>query len=81
MKKRRKDYLVEVEDDGLPVDEVGPWAADKYRRVAMYAEIFSTAMKNVSPTRVYLDLFSGAGHALIKGTRKRVLTSTSRSTE
>jgi three-Cys-motif partner protein len=75
MTKRRKEYLVEVEDDGLLADKVGPWAEDKYRRVAMYAEIFSTGMKNVSPVRVYLDLFAGAGHAIIKDTHKRVMAS------
>ena len=41
----------------------------------MYAEIFSTGMKNRWETRVYLDLFSGAGHAILKDDRRRVLTS------
>lgn len=43
--------------------------------VAMYSEIFSTGMKNVSPTRVYVDLFSGPGHVLMGNAHKRVLTS------
>ena len=28
----RRDYLIEVSEDGLPTAEIGPWAADKYRR-------------------------------------------------
>ena len=75
MTKPRKDYLISAEDDGLVADKVGPWAADKYRHVGMYAEIFSTGMKNLWPTRVYLDLFAGAGHALLGDSQRRVLAS------
>jgi three-Cys-motif partner protein len=41
----------------------------------MYSEIFSTGMKNHWQRRVYLDLFAGSGHAVIRGSRRRVLTS------
>ncbi len=75
MTKPRREYLIEAPDDGLPVPEVGRWAEEKYRRLGMYAEIFSTGMKNVWPTRVYIDLFAGRGHALITETHRRVLTS------
>lgn len=75
MKRRSKDYLVTAPDDGLPAAEVGAWAADKYRRVGMYAEIFSTGMKNRWDCRTYIDLFAGPGHALIRERRQRVLTS------
>ncbi|MDQ6770206.1 MAG: three-Cys-motif partner protein TcmP [Gemmatimonadota bacterium] len=75
MKRRPKDYLIEAPDDGLDAPEVGPWAAEKYRRVGMYSEIFSTGMKNQWPTRVYIDLFSGSGHALLRDPKRRVLTS------
>lgn len=75
MKRPRVDYLIPSEDDGLVADRVGPWAAAKYRHVGMYAKIFSTGMKNIWPMRVYLDLFSGAGHAVLGDTNKRVLTS------
>jgi len=64
-----------VEDDGLLVSDVGPWARDKYRRVGMYAELFSTGMKRRWDSRVYLDLFAGPGYARLRGTRKIVLSS------
>lgn len=73
--KHRRDYLIEADDDGLPAADVGPWAVEKYRRLGMYAEMFSTGMKNLWPTRVYIDLFAGPGHALLRESRRRVLTS------
>jgi three-Cys-motif partner protein len=75
MKRQRRDYLIPAEDDGLVVAEVGPWGTEKYRRLGMYAEMFSTGMKNRWDTRTYIDLFSGCGHALLKPQRLRVLTS------
>ena len=73
--KQRRDYLIGAEDDGLPAADVGSWAIEKYRRLAMYAEMFSTGMKNRWGRRVYIDLFSGPGHAIIRETGMRVLTS------
>lgn len=73
--RRQKEYLIPADDDGLPAPEVGPWAVEKYRRLGMYAEIFSTGMKHRWPSRVYVDLFSGSGHAILRDTRRRVLTS------
>lgn len=40
-----------------------------------YAQMFSTAMKKRWKCRVYIDLFAGPGHAIIKGSSRRVLTS------
>ncbi len=74
-KKPRRDYFITVPDDGLLTYEVGPWAADKYRYVGMYAEMFATGMKNLWDRRVYLDLFSGPGHSRVRGTRQIVLGS------
>lgn len=76
MKRReRRDYLIAVPGDGLMTLEVGPWAEQKYRYVGMYAELFSTGMKNLWKRRVYLDLFSGPGHSRIRGTQRVVLGS------
>ncbi len=75
MKRSVHDYLIPAEDDGLPAEKVGDWAAEKYRRMGMYAEIFATGMKNLWASRVYIDLFSGSGHALLGKPRRRVLTS------
>jgi three-Cys-motif partner protein len=67
--------LITAVEDGLPAADVGPWAVEKYRRMGMYADIFATGMKNQFPTRIYIDLFTGPGHANIRGEGKRVLTS------
>jgi len=64
--RNHSNYLIQVEDDGLPAPIVGPWSEEKYRRLGMYAEIFATGMKNRWAQRVYLDLFSGPGHAIIR---------------
>ena len=66
--------------DNLPCDgeitpKVGPWAQQKYELVYHYARMFSTSMKRRFPERVYIDLFAGAGHAQIRGTRRIVGTS------
>ena len=62
------DRLPRLEDDGLLTPTVGRWAVDKYARVWMYCQIFSTGMKAKWDRRVYIDLFAGAGRAKIKGT-------------
>jgi len=75
MKRPHKDYLHPVADDGLRVAEVNAWTEDKYRHFGMYADIFSTGMKNLWDQRVYLDLFAGPGHTVFKENRRRVLGS------
>jgi len=57
-----------IEDDGLVIPEVGPWAKRKYHFLGRYLDIFSTGMKHKWPQRHYVDLFSGAGLAAIRGT-------------
>jgi len=59
--------ILYTEDDGLVLPEIGPWAIQKYSLVYEYNCLFSTGMKNKWETRVYIDLFSGAGKAQIKG--------------
>ncbi len=75
MAKKRRDYFVPAVDDGLLTNAIGPWAEDKYRYVGMYAEMFSTGMKNRWPRRVYLDLFCGPGHSKLRDTGRVVLGS------
>lgn len=75
MKRKREGYLHDAEDDGLPADTVGAWAEEKYRRLGMYAEIFSRGMKNRFEQRVYIDLFAGSGHVVFRESRRRVLGS------
>jgi three-Cys-motif partner protein len=61
--------------DGLLVDEVGSWALEKYRRLALYDTLFAGGMKRRWDVRVYLDLFCGPGRASIRGTGQLVDTS------
>jgi three-Cys-motif partner protein len=73
--KKRRDYFMAVSDDDLPTNEIGPWAEEKYQYVGMYAQLFSTGMKNKWPHRNYLDLFSGPGYSRVRDTNRVVLGS------
>lgn len=64
-----------VSDDGLTTPTVGPWAEKKYKLVHMYDELFTTGMKKLWGTRVYVDLYAGAGKAKIRDTSKILLGS------
>jgi len=57
-------------EDGLVVAEVGGWAEDKYLHVEHYARMFAKAMQGKWGLRVYLELFSGPGRALLEGTER-----------
>jgi three-Cys-motif partner protein len=62
--------------DGLIVDDVGKWAIEKHARVQAYIEIASaTRAKYVPPPQwragaSYIELFSGPGRSLIRGTKR-----------
>lgn len=71
----RKSYLIDTEDDGLPAMTVHSWAEDKFIRSTMYAEMFSTGMKNRWSQRVYVGICSGPGHVTVKESKRRVLSS------
>ena len=68
MSPRRVDYVIQVQDDGLPTQAAGEWTIEKYRRMGYYADLFSTGMKNLWGTRVYVDLYAGAGYTRINAT-------------
>lgn len=55
--------------------EIGEWGRQKYMRLWIYADIFTTAMREKHQQLVYVDLFSGAGKACIRGTDEWVLGS------
>ncbi len=63
-------------DDGLIVSEVGSWASEKHARVRAYIKIASaTRAKYVPPPAwragaSYIELFSGPGRSLIRGTKR-----------
>jgi three-Cys-motif partner protein len=62
--------------DGLIVSEVGSWASEKHARVQAYIKIASaTRAKYVPPPAwragaTYIELFSGPGRSLIRGTKR-----------
>jgi three-Cys-motif partner protein len=66
-----KNETLFADDDGLPMNEVLPYAEDKYDLLRNYCQIFSTSMKNKwSGKRYYLDLYSGPGLSRIRDTNK-----------
>lgn len=65
MKRALKE--LRVPDDGLLSPEVGSWAEEKYRLIALYDELFATGMKDKWEERVYIDLYAGAGYSKIRG--------------
>ena len=52
---------VELGSDGLPVLIQGPWSKDKLHFVSYFSSLFNGGMKDLWPTRAYVDLFSGPG--------------------
>jgi three-Cys-motif partner protein len=67
-----KGGALEVADDGLVCPEVGAWAETKHSFVALYAQLFSSGMKDKWRKRVYVELHAGAGHSRIRGTSKLI---------
>ena len=67
--------LPTLEDDGRLLQEVGEWGATKYALVKHYAEMFATSMKEKWDSRVYIDLFAGAGRARLEESRRIIPTS------
>lgn len=67
-------YL-EPQDDGLPMRETGPWAADKLDYLARYINVFETAMRDKWAVRYYIDLLSGPVKNRIRKTGEVLLGS------
>lgn len=61
--------------DGLPARPSGPWIGTKHALLTHYAHMFATGMKNKWPHRVYLELFSGPGRCVVRGTNAEDLGS------
>ena len=64
----RSNLLRTDKADGLLTNPIGRWTLDKYVLVSLYAELFSTGMKDKWPTRVYVDLCAGSGFSQVEGT-------------
>lgn len=65
--------IIEV-DDGLPAEEVGPWAKEKHEYLCRYIDISRAVRqkwlgdKNAGAT--FIDLFCGPGRCQIRGTKE-----------
>ena len=68
-------YLL-PEDDGLPARDSGEWVKEKQFYVQRYIDTFETAMRDQPwRRRIFIDLFSGPGKCLIRGTNEYLLGS------
>lgn len=67
---RKFNPLIEVEDDGFKVPEVGNWSTKKWSLMGAYCNIFTNGMRNKWDQLVYIDLFAGAGFARTKETNR-----------
>jgi three-Cys-motif partner protein len=64
-----------LDDDGLPLDQVGSWAKEKHERLRKYIDITrATRRKWVqgSGGATYIDLYCGTGRAVIRGTLEKI---------
>lgn len=64
-----------IPDDNLFTPEVREWSLEKYKLVGSYCDIFTQGMQYKWNQLVYIDLFAGAGYAMIKETKKTYLNS------
>jgi three-Cys-motif partner protein len=58
-------------DDGLPLDEVGPWAKEKHERLGKYVDICRAVRRKFvqrGNAATYIDLYCGSGRAKIRDT-------------
>jgi three-Cys-motif partner protein len=63
------------DDDGLPLDEVGPWAKEKHERLHKYVDISRAARRKFiegSGGATYIDLFCGSGRAFVRDTSEKI---------
>jgi three-Cys-motif partner protein len=63
------------DDDGLPLDEVGSWAREKHERLRKYIDISRATRRKFiegSGGATYIDLFCGAGRAIIRDSGERI---------
>src|SRR5262249_9805077 len=64
-----------LDDDELPIEEVGPWAKEKHQRLRRYIDISrATRRKWVQGQggATYVDLYCGTGRAVIRDTGEKI---------
>src|SRR5262245_39313975 len=58
-----------LDDDGLLLDEVGPWAKEKHERLRKYIDISRAVRRKflqLGGGATYIDLYCGSGRAIIR---------------
>lgn len=61
-------------DDGLIVEKVGRWAVNKLKILTDYVYASGGARKNFyHPGTAFIDVFSGPGRSLIRGTNQSLM--------
>jgi three-Cys-motif partner protein len=64
-----------LDDDGLPLDEVGAWAKEKHTRLRKYVDISSATRRKWTQGpggATYIDLFCGSGRSIIRDTQEKI---------
>ena len=64
-----------LDEDGLLIDEVGVWTKEKHERLRKYVDFTRGVRKKwVHGTggATYIDLFCGAGRAVVRETGERI---------
>ncbi len=70
-----------LDDDGLPLDDVGPWAKEKHERLRKYIDISRATRRKYVEDKgdgaykggaTYIDLFCGSGRAIIRDTDEKI---------
>jgi hypothetical protein len=69
------DKLPAATPDDLPYSKTREWSQQKHLRLYQYANTFGTGIKNKFQNRVYIDLYAGAGKAVVQETGELVLGS------
>ena len=67
--------LTMLDDDGLPLDEVGPWAKEKHERLRKYVDISRAARRKFVQGEggaTYIDIYCGSGRAIVRDSNERI---------
>ena len=64
--------MEQIEDDGLPVSEVGQWTLDKHARLRKYVESAHGARRKFAGRTTYIDLYCGPGRSRVRETGEMV---------
>jgi three-Cys-motif partner protein len=64
-----------LDDDGLPLVEVGSWAKEKHERLRQYVDITREVRRKFvegAGGATYIDLYCGSGRAIIRDTSEKI---------